>query len=451
MTPRVTPMMQRLYDAVLTLLARCGVALESDVWRLFGEEDGCLAYHCLQDLLKLGFIAAERRIIKLPNGKEKEITVYFLTKAGVTKINHEFEDLIHDTRPGANRLDVWQIRTLVHDLYVTRAYVWFSTLYQICGFESEFRLRQEILDDRSAFGYARFSEAMGDFKICVRKKTGADDEIWYECEVVHSLKAYQIRAKPNNLVWFTGSETVADLIHDVKGDNYQKIIHLGELGEHDFYREVTGKTRKQVLANTSNYRQNLTGDNPPSSYEKVYVALENLGGVASIDALSASLRKDRKKCIGWLRELKRDDRLLHQTVGPAWREGNTGGAKTILYQTGEFYPLNTDRKRHFLMCSNWHVKMRSKGFRLYGYDRRYGCVVFATGSDPDLKLLIIVVDDMSLSAETVRDRFNGVRDEYENAEVRLHAYSAARSEQFGRLIDQRFISRWTGEKASAPS
>ena len=151
--------------------------------------------------------------VELPKGcGYGKTAVYHLTVKGAEALARTVPSLARQARPGrprgANRARI------PHELLVAEAYLWLDERYEVFEFWPETELKRQIGRTRAArekaFIKGLNDEATGDFKPLVIAHGEDEEERWIHGEIVVRYNEWQIKAKPDDALWFAQDRRYID-------------------------------------------------------------------------------------------------------------------------------------------------------------------------------------------------------------------------------------------------
>lgn len=348
----------------------------------------------LQDLLKTGALQTitVRLLADCGGGC---VAAYYLTSKGARLVNQSSPALRFHAKPGRPRGR--RFETLIHDLYVTEAYITIVHKCIVLEFHSELELRRSKLRARHgrSNGDDLFDEHVGDFSVLVVGNKPRCEIKRVECEIALRLNAEQVLSKPPHVLWFVHSQSKANVITNL---TKRPVRVLGDI------RLARGPNAAADLEGSPTVQQSdlISGLSRPE--RSIVNVLEIMGGAGTSDAIAQTLAVHRSGVSHQLCKLEQDGVL--QKVDVSLVPGRDRKRPHRLFAFADLDLRNFDAQLNYLAASLVISKMSQLNHSLNVYDPKTGILEMKDHEDSSTIDLLMIDDHRML----VRQLFQRIRE-----------------------------------------
>lgn len=349
----------------------------------------------LQDLLKAG--ALENITVRLTADCGGGcVAAYYLTSKGARLVNQFSPALRFHAKPGRPRGRRFEM--LVHDLYVTEAYINIVHKCIVLEFHSELELRRSKLRARHGRvnGDDLFDEHMGDFSVLVIGNEPGSKIHRVECEIALRLDAEQILSKPQHVHWFVHSQSKANAIANLT----QRPVRVLDDVRSVRWPEASPNDRELTTIQQSTLVSGLT-----KPEQRIIRTLERMGGAGTSDAVAQTLGLDRSGISHQFCKLERDGVL--QKVDISLVPGRDRRRPHRLFAFAELDLRTFAVQLNYLVASLVINRLSRSNHSLELYDPETGILEMTKHSDSSNTFRLMIDDHRLLGAAALPTNLRG--------------------------------------------
>lgn len=344
--------------------------------------------------------------------------VYHLTKEGAAAIGRVrgLKKTLNGVRAGKPQGAL--LDRVVHDVYVTEAYLYLCTRFVSTKFVGEDHLKAAIVGQRQGGGVeagAGTPEATADFQLTCVRAVKPYDEFTVSAEVsTEKMSTAQILAKPHDLWWFTYDKKHASKLKHLTGER------VTLLGDPRLPEKTKGENKASGREDEggSERRAKVAIPTPPDHGDAVIEALEAHGGAATTDAVACFLglspntvrpRLTTLECAG-----------VVASVEATLRPGLTAGRPSKLYYRPRVVEeMSVDDSIVYLSASEAAVRLAEEGYVVRRSDCGAKVVELHSQVDALAPPLLLLIDDLRVRMSALRERLRELADANPRSPVAL--------------------------------
>ena len=297
-----------------------------------------------------------------------------------------------------------------HELAVTESFLSLCQKHTVCDYFPEWELRRKIISTRGRVSKftknpSDISEATGDFKVILLPKENRNaKKMIVEGEAAINYRRSQIKAKPNNMLWFVTSQVQKDVVNACKEGRIKAIWTLGAVSNPI---ENANEERGTVKEKTEKRKGILD--------KKITRHLLDTGSAFTGKALAVLLNENVGNISRSLGKLQKSEEIKNTEVKLTPSKGR-GRPNKLFWHTNhdDEHGSEYEERAKKLVLSETIIYFGSRQYVLRNLSKNPLTAEFIPLNDKKKSSVTVVYDDERISINDVREALESVKKENEN-------------------------------------